>query len=62
MAPFALHTTGHWRLPEGQLLRVDVISGRWVVCLFDGPAVCNEAYGSDEYVHHVAKLWAHLPS
>lgn len=59
-APFAPHTTGHWRLPDGWLVRVDVICGRWCASRFSPDVQCHdEVYGADEFVHEIARNWAH---
>jgi len=60
-APFSLHTTGHWRMPNGWLIRVDVMGGKWVACQLD-PAlqVRTQVKGTDEQVHLVACQWARI--
>jgi hypothetical protein len=60
VAPFEPHTTGHWQLNDGDLIRVDWMRGRWCASHFTAARVLHEEiYGSDEYVHHIAAVWAH---
>jgi len=44
--------TGHRRLPDGHLLRIDVESDRWVATLFNPDlTVRSQFVGSDAEVH-----------
>jgi hypothetical protein len=58
--PFAPHTTGHWHLDNGWLVRVDLMAGRWCASrLTPWLSVHDQFFGSDEQVHTVALAWAH---
>ena len=54
----ALHTTGHAFAPDGHLLRVDMMAGRWVVTRFAPNLVIKqEVFGTDEAVHQQISRW-----
>jgi hypothetical protein len=54
----ALHTTGHAFAPDGHLLRVDMMAGRWVATRFAPNLVIKqEVFGSDEAVHQQISRW-----
>jgi len=60
MPPFLLHTTGHWRTPDGWLLRVDIMCGKWCATRFDPSIhIRDQVFGTDEEVHRLIALWAH---
>jgi len=48
-------------MPNGWLIRVDVMGGKWVACQLD-PAlqVRTQVKGTDEQVHLVACQWARI--
>jgi hypothetical protein len=59
--PFSPHTTGHWHMNNGALIRVDQMHGRWCASRFTAMRTLHDQFvGSDEEVHHVARVWAHL--
>ncbi|MDT5260858.1 MAG: hypothetical protein QOD10_5938 [Mycobacterium sp.] len=44
--------TGHYRLPDGELLRVDFEMGRWVGTLYaPSMTIKTQIVGSDAHVH-----------
>jgi hypothetical protein len=48
----APHGTGHAFAPDGHLLRVDVMSGRWVASRLAPDLVLEQQiFGTDESVH-----------
>jgi hypothetical protein len=53
------HQTGHAIARDGAVLRVDVMSGRWVATRYTGNLVMtHRSVGTDEFVHHqVARWW-----
>jgi hypothetical protein len=53
----ALHTTGHAFAPDGHLLRVDMMAGRWVATRFAPNLVIKEVFGTDEAVHQQISRW-----
>ncbi|WP_046320285.1 hypothetical protein [Mycobacterium sp. UM_Kg1] len=58
--PIAPHTTGHARVEDGTLLRVDCERGiGWVATHYDrNLRVTAQVWGSDEEVHQLAARWA----
>ena len=54
----APHWTGHAYAADGDLLRVDLVSGRWVASRF-GPnrVLKQEVFGTNEAVHQQFTLW-----
>jgi hypothetical protein len=53
-----LHATGHTHAPDGTLVRVDIMAGRWVATHFDGRGDVREAfYGTDQETHERAWQW-----
>ena len=54
----ALHATGHAFAPDGHLLRVDMMAGRWVATRFAPNLVIKqEVFGTDEAVHRQISRW-----
>ena len=53
-----LHATGHAFVPDGHLLRVDIMAGRWVATRF-GPnlVIKQEVFDTDEAVHQQISHW-----
>ena len=52
------HATGHAIARDGCLLRVDVISGRWVASRFStNLVVTQQVLGTDDAVHRQIKQW-----
>jgi hypothetical protein len=52
------HATGHAIARDGCLLRVDVISGRWVASRFSTNLfVTQQVLGTDDAVHRQIKQW-----
>jgi hypothetical protein len=48
----AAHGTGHAFAPDGHLLRVDVMAGRWVATRFTSNLVISQhVFGTNETVH-----------
>ncbi len=51
--------TGHYRLPDGELLRVDFEMGRWVGTLYaPSMTIKTQIVGSDAQVHAWAARFA----
>jgi hypothetical protein len=54
----ALHATGHAFAPDGHLLRVDTMAGRWVATRFaPNLAIKQRVFGTDETVHQQISHW-----
>jgi len=54
----APHWTGHAYAADGDLLRVDLVSGRWVASGFAPNRVLKqEVFGTNEFVHQQFTLW-----
>ena len=52
------HATGHATARDGCLLRVDIISGRWVATRFAPKLVITQqVLGTDDAVHRQIKQW-----
>lgn len=52
------HSTGHVFAPNGCLLRVDVIAGRWVASMFaPNNVVAQQIVGTEEHVHQQITRW-----
>jgi hypothetical protein len=52
MSTINLSRTGHRRLADGSLLRVDLEMGRWVGTIYEpGLAIIAQIVGSDAEVH-----------
>ena len=52
------HATGHAIARDGCLLRVDVISGRWVATRFaPNRVITQQVLGTDDAVHRQIKQW-----
>jgi hypothetical protein len=52
------HATGHAIARDGCLLRVDVISGRWVATRFaPNRVITQQVLGTDDVVHRQIKQW-----
>lgn len=52
------HATGHVIARDGCLLRVDVISGRWVATRFaPNRVITQQVLGTDDAVHRQIKQW-----
>lgn len=62
MAMIIPHATGHQRLPDGGIVRVDTWRDHrglhWVASRYT-PQMCEHDHvvGSDEHVHQVAQQW-----
>lgn len=58
----ASHTTGHVFAPNGSLIRVDVIAGRWVASMFSSDrTITRQVFGTDEQVHRQVERWLTHP-
>jgi hypothetical protein len=56
------HATGHAFARDGCLLRVDIMSGRWVATRFaPNLVVTQQVLGSDDAVHRQIKHWLLSP-
>jgi hypothetical protein len=54
----AARGTGHAFAPDGHLLRVDVMAGRWVATRFAPDLVIRQqVFGTNETVHQQISLW-----
>jgi hypothetical protein len=52
------HATGHATARDGCLLRVDIISGRWVATRFaPNLVITQQVLGTDDAVHRQIKQW-----
>jgi hypothetical protein len=54
----APHSTGHAYAADGDLLRVDLVSGRWVASRFAPDHVLRqEVFGTNEFVYRQFRRW-----
>jgi hypothetical protein len=52
------HATGHVFAPDGHLLRVDKVAGRWVASRWTRDhKIAQQVYGTDEVVHQQISRW-----
>ena len=52
------HATGHAFARDGSLLRVDIMSGRWVATRFaSNLVITQQVLGTDDAVHRQIKQW-----
>jgi hypothetical protein len=52
------HATGHAIARDGCLVRVDIISGRWVATRFaPNRVITQQVLGTDDAVHRQIKQW-----